>query len=59
MSKYRVTLTLPGFENSPIVNVTVEAGDEDAAIDLGFDEAFRQYPQFGAFQIDAVDELAA
>lgn len=54
MSKYLITFLLPGIANSPKFSVTVEAPDEDAAMDLGFDEAFRLHPEFGAFEADAI-----
>jgi len=57
MSAYQLIFSLPQIANSPSFNVTVEAKDEEHAIDLGFDEAFREYPQFGAFQLDSVTEL--
>ncbi len=56
MSSYRLTFSLPGIEDSPTMNVTVEAADENAAMDAGFDEAFRQFPQYGGFQIDDIQE---
>lgn len=59
MNNYRITFSLPGIEDSPTMNVTVEAADENEAIDLGFDEAFRLYPQYGGFQVDDIEEHAA
>lgn len=58
MRDYKITFSLPGIKNSPSMAVHVEALDEDDAIDRGFDEAFRTYPQFGGFQVDAVEVAA-
>jgi hypothetical protein len=54
MSTYRLTFSLPQTKDSPSLPVTVEADDEESAIDIGFDEAFREYPQYGGFQLDSI-----
>ncbi len=57
MTRYRLTFSLPGIEDSPTMNVTVEAADENAAMDSGFDEAFRQFPQYGGFRLSDIEEV--
>jgi hypothetical protein len=59
MSTYRLRFSLPGIPktSSPQLAVTVEASNEDEALDAGFDEAFRTYPEFGAFQLDEIAEI--
>ena len=56
MSIWTVKLSLPETPNSPTFSIDVEASDEAQAIDRGFDKAFASYPQFGAFQVAAVEE---
>jgi len=56
MSIWTVKLSLPETPNSPTFSIDVEASDEAQAIDRGFDKAFASYPQFGAFQVDDVEE---
>ena len=57
MKTYRLTFSLPYIKNSPVITVDVEAVDDDQALDLGFDEAFWQYPQYGGFQCDKMQEV--
>jgi len=54
MNRWTVKLSIPDTPNAPTFSVDVEASDEDQAIDRGFDKAFANYPQFGAFQVDDV-----
>jgi hypothetical protein len=50
-------MSLPQVESGPTFTVDVTARDEDAAIDRAFDKAFADYPQFGAFKVDAVEQV--
>jgi len=55
MSEYIVTLSVP-TTGGPVYRFRVEAGSEDAAVDVAFEEAFATYPQFGIFQIVSVQD---
>ena len=56
MSDWTVTFSIPDTTNAPTFSIDVEASDEDQALDRAFNKAFANYPQFGAFQVDDVEE---
>jgi hypothetical protein len=60
-ARYTLTFTLPAPDTSrgPTLHINVEARSEDEALDRGFDEAFRRYPQYGGFQCEKITRKAA
>jgi hypothetical protein len=55
MTTYRMQFSLPLIEISPNLPVSVEADNENAAIDAGFEVVFDIYRQFGGFQLDKIE----
>jgi hypothetical protein len=58
VNEFKVKMEVTGHPSVCVPAYVIAAPNEDAAIDEGFERAFRELPQFGSFTCVMVEELS-